>query len=86
MSPKRLGKVLKQRREKKGMTQAALAEKVGVGQTYIAKLESGDKKNPTLDLLKKLAKTLGVPVTELLGGGYYNDDEPTAQGHDSGGA
>jgi DNA-binding XRE family transcriptional regulator len=61
--------VLKQRREEKGMTQAALAEKVGVGQTYIAKLESGDKKNPTLDLLKKLAKALGVPVTELLGGG-----------------
>jgi len=67
MSPKRLGKVLKQRREEKGMTQAVLAEKVGVGQTYIAKLESGDKKNPTLDLLKKLAKALGVPVTELLG-------------------
>jgi transcriptional regulator with XRE-family HTH domain len=46
--------------------QAALAEKVGVSQTYIAKLESSDKKNPTLDLLKKLAKALGVPVTELL--------------------
>ena len=67
MSPKRLGKVLKQRREEKGVTQAALAGKVGVSQAYIAKLESGDKKNPTLDLLKKIAKALGVPVTELLG-------------------
>ena len=43
-----------------------LADEVGVSQAYIAKLESGDKKNPTLDLLKKIAKALGVPVTELL--------------------
>ena len=59
--------MLKERREEKHLTQAALAEKVGVSQAYIAKLESGDKKNPTLDLLKKIAKHLGVPVTELLG-------------------
>jgi transcriptional regulator with XRE-family HTH domain len=59
--------MLKQRREEKHLTQAALADKVGVSQAYIAKLESGDKKNPTLDLLKKIAKHLGVPVTELLG-------------------
>jgi transcriptional regulator with XRE-family HTH domain len=59
--------MLKQWREEKHLTQAALAHKVGVSQTYIAKLESGDKKNPTLDLLKKIATHLGVPVTELLG-------------------
>jgi len=67
MSPKRLGKMLKERREEKHLTQAALADKVGVSQAYIAKLEGGDKKNPTLALLKKIAKALGVPVTELLG-------------------
>jgi transcriptional regulator with XRE-family HTH domain len=59
--------MLKERREEKHLTQAALADKVGVSQAYIAKLEGGDKKNPTLDLLKKIAKALGVPVTELLG-------------------
>jgi transcriptional regulator with XRE-family HTH domain len=59
--------MLKQRREEKHLTQATLADEVGVSQAYIAKLESGDKKNPTLDLLKKIAKALGVPVTELLG-------------------
>ena len=54
-----LGKMLKQRREAKHLTQAALAGKVGVSQAYIAKLESGDKTNPTLDLLRKIAKALG---------------------------
>jgi transcriptional regulator with XRE-family HTH domain len=57
--------MLKQRREEKHLTQATLADEVGVNQAYIAKLESGDKKNPTLDL-KKIAKALGLPVTELL--------------------
>ena len=50
--------MLKTLREEKG-----LANKTKVERTYIVKLE----KNPSLDILKKLAKALGVPVTELLG-------------------
>jgi transcriptional regulator with XRE-family HTH domain len=67
MSPKRLGKMLKQRREEKHLTQAQLAHKVGVSQTYIAKLESGARTSPSLPKLRKLAKALGVPAGELLG-------------------
>lgn len=67
MSPKRLGRVLKSLREDRGLSQVDLAKRAHVGRTYIVKLESGDKRNPSLDILKKLAKALGVPVTELLG-------------------
>jgi transcriptional regulator with XRE-family HTH domain len=66
LSPKRLGRVLKTLREDKGLTQVDLAKRANVERTYIVKLESGNKKNPSLDILKKLAKALGVPVTELL--------------------
>ena len=66
MSPKRLGRMLKTRRGEKGLTQVALAKRARVTQTYIAKLEGGDKKNPSLAILQRLAKALGVPVTELL--------------------
>ncbi len=66
MSSKRLGRVLKALREERGLSQVVLAKKARVGRTYIVKLETGDKKNPSLDILKKLAKALGVPVTELL--------------------
>ena len=59
--------MLKTLREEKGLTQVDLANKAKVERTYIVKLESGDKENPSLDILKKLAKALGVPVTELLG-------------------
>jgi len=36
---------------------------------YLAQLEAGHKMNPSLFTLRKLARALGVPVTELLGGG-----------------
>ena len=67
MSPKRLAKVLKEHRAAMELTQMALAKRAKVTQTYIAKLESGDKKNPSLAILQRLAKALGVPLTELLG-------------------
>ncbi len=66
MSPKRLSRVLKELREEKGLSQGDLAKKAKVGRTYIVKLEGGNKKNPSLQTLQKLAKALGLPVTELL--------------------
>ena len=59
--------MLKTVREERELTQVDLARKAKVGRTYIVKLESGDKKNPSLAVLQRLAKALGVPVTELLG-------------------
>ena len=67
MSPNRLSRVIKTLREDKGLSQKALATRVGVTDAYIAMLETGSRKNPSLDILKKLGKALGVPVTELLG-------------------
>ena len=66
MSPQRLSRVIKTLRQEKGLSQKALAEQVGVTDAYITMLESGKRKNPSLDILKKLAKALDVPVTELL--------------------
>jgi len=66
MPSQRLGRMLKAIREEKGWTQMRLAARAKVTQTYIAKLESGDKKNPSIAVLQRLAKALGVPVTELL--------------------
>lgn len=75
MSPKRLGTVIKDLREKAGLTQEQLARRSGVSQGYIAKLEPSSrpgqrksirKANPSVSILKKLARALGVPVAELL--------------------
>ena len=67
MSPKTLGAVLKQRREAKGLSQLDLAKRAKVSQGYLSDLEARQKKNPGIETLRRIAKALGVPVTELLG-------------------
>lgn len=54
-------------RDAKGLTQVELAKRAKVTRGYLAQLEAGYKTNPSLPTLRKLAKALGVPVTELLG-------------------
>jgi transcriptional regulator with XRE-family HTH domain len=66
VSPRRLALVIKKLREQQDMTQEALAKKAGMTQGYIAQLERGLRKNPSLPALRKLARALGVPVGELL--------------------
>jgi XRE family transcriptional regulator, master regulator for biofilm formation len=66
MAAKSLSRVIQTLRETRGMSQRDLAERAQVTSGYIAHLETGLKKNPSLDVLKRLAKALGVPVTELL--------------------
>jgi XRE family transcriptional regulator, master regulator for biofilm formation len=61
-----LATVLKQQRERQSMTQEELAKRAKVTQAYVTHLERGIRKNPSLVVLKRLAKALGVPVTELL--------------------
>ena len=43
-----------------------VAQKAGVTKNYITMLERGERKNPSLNIVKKLAKALGVPVPKLL--------------------
>ena len=66
MSPRQIGKMLKERREGLGLTREQLAKKAKVTTAYVSMMEAGKRKNPSLVVLQRLAKALGVPVTELL--------------------
>ena len=57
---------LKRLREAKGLTQVQVASKVGITYAYLSMLESGVKRNPSLAVLQRLAKALGVSVWKLL--------------------
>ena len=46
-------------REKQGLTQAALAERVGTTQSVIARLENPNYGNYTIRMLSRVAKALG---------------------------
>lgn len=60
----RFGARLRELREAKGMSQMALASKVGVEQPYISLVENG-KQEPCLRNIESLADGLGVPLGRL---------------------
>ena len=61
----KFGKKVRQERIKKGYSQEAFADKVGVHRTYIGMIERAEK-NITLLNIKKLADGLGISVSELM--------------------
>ena len=62
-----MGRRVKRLREAKGMSQRTLAGKAKVTQGLIQQLETGAVQDVRSQVVVKLAKALGVPVTELLG-------------------
>ncbi len=52
-------------RTRAGLTQEQLAERAGIGASYVARIEVGQRR-PTLDVLAELAESLGVPLHRLL--------------------
>ncbi len=62
---KRVSKTLKRLRIGRSLSEQALATKAKISRGYLARLEAAEQ-NPSLGVLKRLAKALGVPVTALL--------------------
>lgn len=61
----RIGRRLRARREAQGLTQAQLAERVGITDNYLSAVERGVKL-PTLVTLEAFAKALNVQPSDLL--------------------
>lgn len=61
-----VGKMIREARKRKGLTQRELGEKLGIGEPTVNKYESG-KQNPTVDTLKRIADALGVTLNISLG-------------------
>ena len=53
-------------RRERDMTQEKLSEASGLHRSYVASVEGGGR-NPTLDVIVKLAQALQVPPRDLLG-------------------
>jgi transcriptional regulator with XRE-family HTH domain len=59
------GEQLRARRQRRHLSQRALAQAAGLAVSFIAKVEAGQA-SPTLATLMKLAEALGLTVVELL--------------------
>jgi transcriptional regulator with XRE-family HTH domain len=60
-----LGEKIKQLRVARGWSSGELSEKSGVSRAYLWQLERGGKEHPSLQVLERLAKTLGVSVADF---------------------
>ena len=71
------GLTIKKLREQRNMTQAILAEKVGVSSKTISKWETG-KGLPDISLLEPLAQALNISVIELMNGEHITNKNISA--------
>ena len=60
-----LGPILRAAREHAHLSQAELAQRVGLAPNHIARLESGEKGIPRFDTVARLAAQLGLSLEEL---------------------
>lgn len=61
----RVGKNLREYRRKAGFSQEGLAFECGLHRTYVSGVERGIR-NPTILVLEKIAKALGISAAKLL--------------------
>lgn len=60
-----LGTNVRRYRKERGLSQEALADEVRLAVTYVGQIERG-LRNPTLDVVERFAKVLGVKPLDLL--------------------
>ena len=60
------GPYIRRIRESKGIQQVFVAETLGYTQSYLSQIESGEIVNLTEDLLRSLARILGVSYDEIM--------------------
>ena len=59
------GQYVRRVRQEKGMTLEALADEVGLANTYVGQIERGQR-NPTLGVVERVAAALGTDALSLL--------------------
>jgi len=64
-SLRKIGARIRQARKEKGYSQEKLAELCAISDTYLGRLERGEKQ-PSLDTLVRLTECLGVSLTDVL--------------------
>lgn len=69
----KIGKLIKEKREKRKLSQRKLAELASVSHTEISRIESGERKRPAPYILRRIAPHLGVEYEKLLEAAGYEE-------------
>ncbi|EPY2302590.1 helix-turn-helix transcriptional regulator [Clostridium sporogenes] len=70
----KFGEFFKNIRKEKGLSQRQLAELSHISNTEISRIESGERQNPSPNILKSIAPHLGISYGELMIKAGYIDE------------
>lgn len=62
----RIGENIRQLRKRRGLSQEQLALRAEINPSYMGQVERGEK-NPTIDVLSKIALALQMPIEQIVG-------------------
>lgn len=82
MKETEIGNYIVQKRNAKGLTQAQLAERIGVSQKSLMRWETG-RRLPDADAVEALCAALGITLPELLNGKDSPEKEEMQLTHDA---
>lgn len=75
MTDKTLASVIKEAREKIGISQRELSRRTDIDNNTLAKIEKGERKKPNVLALYKLCVSLDLPLDELMELSGYSEHE-----------
>ncbi len=61
-----IGRNIQELRKRKGMTLTQLAANAGISKSYLSNIERGVNRNPSIEVLKRLAYVLNADLKTLL--------------------
>ena len=64
--PSTLGELIRSTRETRGMSQTTLATLAQVSQETVIRIEAGERLQPRVHLVARMARALGIPVEALV--------------------
>lgn len=76
-----LSELIKESRNSKNISQRELARRINVNNAVIARIESGETKKPSFQLLKVLSEELKISLYRLLKTACYTDEEIQSLGY-----
>jgi XRE family transcriptional regulator, master regulator for biofilm formation len=71
-----IGKNIYDIRKRKGLTLSELAERANISKSYLSNIERSLNKNPSINVLEKVANVLGVDLEALLIGTTLEKERP----------
>lgn len=69
-----LGKRIQKLRKEQGLSLTETAERAGIAKSYLSNLERDIQKNPSIQVVEKIAGVLKVPIDKIL-----DDEQATEQ-------